>query len=158
MDSLSFWVPGVPLAKPAWNRSTSSRLARQRAAPWFKSVRRMAEHAVRSVPMATWPLFPPEQPLVLEVTYYMPRPKSHFRTGRRAGELKPTAFPWPVTKPDLTNLTKGLEDVLADWPRGQPALVYAGDQQIVDHVIRKRWANSDPGAEVRVMRVFEDPS
>jgi Holliday junction resolvase RusA-like endonuclease len=144
------------MAKPAWNRSRSSSKARRRASPWFKRVRAAALAEVLDGP---FPVFTVGQPLVLEVTYWLERPASHYRTGKFAGELKRAAPAFPTSKPDLTNLTKGLEDVLADWPHGSFALVYQGDQQIVDHVTRKRWATSDdrPGARVLVREVFEEP-
>ncbi len=152
-----FEVVGVvPMGKPAWNRSRSSHRARKRSDPWLRSVRHAAAREAAGGPT---PVFSADVPLVLEVTYWLPRPKSHFGTGRNAGVLKASAPAFPLAKPDLTNLTKGLEDVLADWPRGAKALVYPGDQQIVDHLTCKRFADGHPvGATVRIYPCLEEPT
>ncbi len=147
-----FRVEGLPKAKPAFNKSKSSSKARREALPWFRTVRRSALLEANTQAL---PVFEMGVPLVLEVTFWLKRPVSHFRTGKFAGMLKDSAPEFPTPKPDLTNLIKGLEDVLADWPKGSPALVYHGDQQIVDHVTRKRYADDcEPGAEVLVVTLL----
>ncbi len=149
-ELFSFEVDSIPKGKPAWNRSTGSYKARKRAEPWLWAVRQAALSEALRID------FEPLQgnvPLVLEVTYWLPRPKSHFGTGKNSGVLKKSAPEFPVAKPDLTNLTKGLEDVLADWPRGAKPCVYSGDQQIVDHLTCKRFADGrSPGATVKIYR------
>lgn len=94
------------------------------------------------------PFFRPGIPVVLTATYWLPRPASHFR---KDGQLRKTAPALPGVKPDLANLTKGLEDAL-------DGLAYRGDSQVVDHVTRKRWADGRPiGASVRLDRAFPEP-
>jgi Holliday junction resolvase RusA-like endonuclease len=46
----------------------------------------------------------------LSVVFYMPRPKSHFRTGKHSNKLKPTAPVWVTTKPDIDNCIKFVLD------------------------------------------------
>jgi Holliday junction resolvase RusA-like endonuclease len=81
-------------------------------------------------------------PLVLEATFYFPRPKGHFRTGRFAGELKPGVPLYPATRPDSTKLTRLLEDSLN-------GLVWKDDAQVVNQWVRKMYG--EPArCEVRV--------
>lgn len=87
-------------------------------------------------------------PLVLSTTFLMPRPKSHYRTGKHAGELKPNAPLWHIGKPDLTKLLRALEDALT-------GIVWHDDSQVVLHGLgspQKRYtlAGERPGALVRV--------
>ena len=60
-------------------------------------------------------------PLKIEVVFYLKKPKSVKRK-------------YPVVKPDLDNLEKGLYDALE-------GIVYVGDQQIVTHTTSKWYAN-----------------
>jgi Holliday junction resolvase RusA-like endonuclease len=79
-------------------------------------------------------------PLLLNVTFYRPRPKGHF-TGK--GALTRSAPKHPTTKPDLTKLIRPLEDAL----RG---VVFKDDAQICETQARKRYG--EPArVEVKVM-------
>lgn len=51
-------------------------------------------------------------PLKIIVAFYFPRPKSHYRTGKHAGELKDTAPTYCATKPDLDKLQRAIGDAL----------------------------------------------
>ncbi len=84
---------------------------------------------------------PFEGPLGLEVTFFRPRPVSHY--GRHG--LKPSAPKFPVVKPDTTKLLRPFEDALT-------GILWNDDAQIVDQVIRKRYCAQDaePRVEVRV--------
>ena len=48
----------------------------------------------------------------LNVTFYMPRPKKHYRTGKYARLLKKDSPFWHSTKPDIDNLVKFVMDAL----------------------------------------------
>lgn len=51
-------------------------------------------------------------PLRVNITFYFARPKSHFRTGSHAGELKPNAPHWHTKRPDRDNCEKLILDAL----------------------------------------------
>lgn len=51
-------------------------------------------------------------PLRVSMTFYRPRPKGHFGSGRNADKLKPNAPEHPTTKPDLTKYLRCAEDAL----------------------------------------------
>lgn len=62
------------------------------------------------------------------------RPKSHWRVGRRAGELKEWAVGLEhLVKPDLDNLIKAVKDAPGEWD-GRPALLWADDSQVTRYV------------------------
>jgi Holliday junction resolvase RusA-like endonuclease len=71
--------------------------------------------------------FKPKRPLegqiMLFATFYMPRPKKHFRTGKYANILKDGVPEYVTSTPDLSNLIKLYEDIL------QPSF-YLDDSQI----------------------------
>lgn len=81
-------------------------------------------------------------PLVLQVKFWMPRPKSHFR---KTGGLTKSAPMFPTGKPDVTKLMRSTEDALK-------GVCWRDDSQIIDQYGCKRYANSDKsaGAEITV--------
>ena len=93
--------------------------------------------AVLSVASAATP-FPPTLPLRISTTFWLPRPKGHFRAG---GAVKTGLALRPIGKPDRDNLDKAVLD----------ALVRSGlltdDAQVTDGRIRKRWATDRPGGQ-----------
>jgi Holliday junction resolvase RusA-like endonuclease len=51
-------------------------------------------------------------PLQISATFVFARPKSHFRTGKHAGELRPDAPKYHAQKPDADKLLRTLGDGL----------------------------------------------
>jgi Holliday junction resolvase RusA-like endonuclease len=82
--------------------------------------------------------------LIVECVFWMPRPKSHYGTGRNSQVLKPSAPTHHVVRPDLDKLFRCVGD----------ALVYAGvmhdDSQIVEGHKAKTWAGQTLKAGVHV--------
>ncbi len=64
-------------------------------------------------------------PLRINLLFGMPRPKSHFGTGRNAGKLKPSAPEYHTKKPDIDNLEKFVLDCLN-------GVVFKDDSQVVE--------------------------
>ena len=62
--------------------------------------------------------FKPKQPfagdITLHLTFYMPRPKSHYRTGKRSHVRKAKAPVFHSVKPDLDNLVKLISDCIGN--------------------------------------------
>ncbi len=69
------------------------------------------------------PRNPIKSPVTLFVTFYMPRPKKHYRTGKFKHLLKDDVPEYHTNTPDLSNLIKLYEDIL------QPSF-YLDDSQI----------------------------
>ncbi|MEW6505501.1 MAG: RusA family crossover junction endodeoxyribonuclease [Chloroflexota bacterium] len=85
-------------------------------------------------------------PVKVDVTCYLRRPKHHYRTGRRSGELKEGAPAVPVTTPDGDNYLKFALDCLNHcgvWP---------DDSYVSDVRVRKRYANypEEARTEIRI--------
>lgn len=95
----------------------------------------------------------PDGPVRLAVTFFLPRPKSHYGTRRGERYLKPSAPMWVAKKPDLDKLCRATCDALT------AAGVYRDDAQVVElHAAMKYpgGARLDrPGALLTVGRSFE---
>lgn len=90
-------------------------------------------------------------PLSVTLTFYLPRPKSHFRS---SGQLKPSA---PVYmhdgKPDADNLAKAVLDALTG------IRAWLDDDQVCELTIRKYWESDHNGPQTHppgcVIRIAE---
>lgn len=83
-------------------------------------------------------------PVVVWLVGFLPRPKSHFGTGRNASKLKPSAPAVPATKPDLDKLARLVGDSLTN------AGVLRDDAQIVTWHAHKRYASVAPFTRITV--------
>jgi Holliday junction resolvase RusA-like endonuclease len=74
--------------------------------PWREAVRAETQRAMKEHdgPLAG--------PLRLAVTFGLPRPRGHYRTGKYAGLLLDSAPSWPGGRPDLDKLLRALLDGL----------------------------------------------
>jgi Holliday junction resolvase RusA-like endonuclease len=86
----------------------------------------------------------PQTALGVTITFMMPRPKGHWRTGRNAHLLRDDVSAYPSTKPDGDKLLRATMDAMRD------AGVYVDDAQVVDYEVHKRWASERPGALIEV--------
>lgn len=88
---------------------------------------------------------PPEPhlgPVALIITFYMPRPKSHFRVN---GEIRPKCLDGRHTnRPDLDNMTKAVKDELENLG------YYRNDSQVYSTLVTKRWADRAGGMSLDI--------
>ena len=96
--------------------------------------------------------FAPHAPVAIVVTFLMPRPKAHWRTGRNAHLLRDDAPMLPTSKPDVDKLLRATCDALKD------AGVYVDDAQVVDAHPRKVWASDRPGALIEIISIMTTQS
>lgn len=88
---------------------------------------------------------PASGPVMVEIVFYLPRPKAHYGSGRNAGVLKDSAPAVPTTRPDSDKLARAVLDALT------MAAVYVDDSQVVELRAGKRFADSRaPGASITV--------
>lgn len=90
------------------------------------------------------------QPLSVALTFYMPRPKSHYRPN---GKLKP-ASPQIIhdKKPDADNLAKSVLDALTNIK------IWLDDDQVCELIIRKYWEvpqGAPPGCVIKIAEMRE---
>jgi len=108
----------------------------KRHRPWREQVTKQAAVAMAKQAKATTL----EGPLVVLMTFTLPKPKSAPKTRRT----------WPQKKPDASKLARAVEDSLTD------AGVWADDALVVDLIARKRYplegADSleQPGVVIRI--------
>lgn len=147
-DVIEFGVKGEPKGQPR-----PRAFARQFGKKWQARVYTpgTAEEWKSCIAEAVRPHLPPEPwtcPLRLSVTFYMPRPKSHYRSGKVERGLKPDAPVNHVGKPDLDNMLKAVKDAL-----GQVGL-WHDDCQVCEYgQVWKVYSVQHPGAWVKVERI-----
>jgi Holliday junction resolvase RusA-like endonuclease len=85
-------------------------------------------------------------PLCVGFVFFMPRPKGHFGTGKKAGVLKPGAPAWHTTKPDLLKLMRSTEDALT-------GIAWVDDSQtcVMDRPIKQY--GDQPGCLVTIRKL-----
>jgi len=92
-----------------------------------------------------------DEPLFMSLDFTMPRPRSHFGTGKNAAKLKPAAPVWHASKPDRSKLTRAVEDALT-------GVLWRDDTLVVAGPITKRYGEK-PGVSIRVcpISMFRGP-
>lgn len=82
------------------------------------------------------PKTPFNKPIKAELYFYETRPKSHYRTGKYANELKPTCPKYNVVRKDIDNFVKFVFDTLNKH-------VYVDDSQIFELVCGKYYSERE---------------
>lgn len=109
--------------------------------PWRQDVA-AAVGAAMDDPDTDWHV--PAGPVRVDITYYLARPKAHYRTGKYANQLKPTAPSLVDKKPDKDKLDRATHDALTS------AGAIRDDAQIVDGRTRKVYADAATGARITI--------
>jgi crossover junction endodeoxyribonuclease RusA len=128
-------IPGTPAPKGSLrcrrNPAHSLYEDNPKTKPWRAKVvdaaKRVTQHADA------------QQPIDIEITFTLERPRSHYRTGRNAHLLRDTAPPLPSTQGtgDTDKLERTILDALQD------AGVLVNDAQVTDVTARKRYVRLD---------------
>lgn len=138
-----FDVAGVPVAQGSktivraaersWMRDAND----ARLRPWRSAVAACAAESMDGLAVL-------HGPVRLHAEFRFPRPRSHFGSGRNAGQLRPSAPIHHKGAPDLDKLLRSIGDAIA-------GIVVVNDAQIVSVSAAK--AYGQPGATVRVEEV-----
>lgn len=130
---LEFFVAGLPKAQPRAKARAFGKFAQvynpKTADDWKMIVRTEAQKAWRE----SGNIQPWTGPLCVNLTFYFPRPKNHFRSN---GELKPNAPKWHTAKPDRDNSDKAILDTLTNLG------IWQDDKQVCDGRIRKLYTQT----------------
>jgi Holliday junction resolvase RusA-like endonuclease len=136
---IRFFVPGEPApggSKKAFRSASTGQIVVMddavRNAPWRSAVSLFAAQAYRGVPF--------DCPLSVTMTFFMTRPKSHYRTGKHAGELKPDAPTHHRSKPDCLKCARSAEDALT-------GVIWKDDSANVRLVLEKLYGDR-PGVTI----------
>jgi Holliday junction resolvase RusA-like endonuclease len=82
-------------------------------------------------------------PLLLSIVFVMPRPKGHYRTGKRSAELRPDAPHYHDKKPDCTKLLRSTEDAMT-------GIVWGDDSQVAVQNVSKYYEHEGLGVGARI--------
>lgn len=118
-------------------RAVDSSGARGRS--WRHDVQTAATDALDGRPLIAGPI-------ELHLAFRVGRPGGHLGTGRNAGHVRPSAPSYPVVRPDLTKLTRAVEDALT-------GVIWTDDAAVVTQIVTKRYAL--PGRPSRVEVVVQ---
>ncbi len=80
-------------------------------------------------------------PLIVCMSFYMPRPKGHYGAGKNADKLKASAPRWHVIRPDVLKLARGTEDALT-------GVIWGDDAQTVCLELHKNYSETMAGYAV----------
>jgi len=128
---IQFQVNGLPKGQPrtrAFSRDGRARVYDPGTAEAWKG----------AIALAAKPFLdtsPIEGPIRFVIGHIMPRPKAHFRTGKRSGELKPAAPRHHTKTPDTDNLAKAAMDALTHIG------LWRDDAQVVELVSTKQYGD-----------------
>jgi len=81
------------------------------------------------------------------MVFRLPRPKSHYGTGKNAGKLKDSAPQYHTQRPNIDNLEK----FVADYMTG---VAWVDDCQIVKCVTQKEWTDGPGETEIEIFEYF----
>jgi crossover junction endodeoxyribonuclease RusA len=140
VSAVTFTVAGIPAPQGSKTRTKwGMREDNPNTKPWRGAVASDATDAMNGRP-------PLDGPLELVAYFYFPRPKSHYRTGRHAGELKPGAPGYCTTKPDTDKLLRAIGDAVT-------GILVRDDSQFVHITARKLYGT--PRAVIAVAPATE---
>ena len=152
MNAISFFVPGVPQpggSKKGFavrTKTGGTRIAivedAKHNAPW----RAVVALAARDL----FPAGPLTGPVEVSFYFLMPRPASHYGTGRKAGDIKRSAPRWHAVKPDTTKLIRSTEDALK-------GIAWVDDSQVGHQSASKMYTNDRrPGCWITIGQLSPD--
>lgn len=143
-ETIHLWVYGKPAgsgSKTAYRTPKGKMIvtpASKYQKPWQEAVKwsfLQSEYA-KMIPLT--------EPLAVDITFILPRSKSHFGTGKNAGKLKISAPMYPATRPDIEKLARSTNDALT-------GLVWKDDSQIVSLILQKIYGDRS-GARIEIRK------
>lgn len=90
------------------------------------------------------PTIPWDKSVAVEMVFVLPHPKSHFRTGKHAGELRPDIPYMCARKPDIDNYVKLVLDAMN-------GVFFLDDAQVVKIEAQKRYDHLPERPRTEVM-------
>lgn len=115
--------------------------AGERVKTWRQDVRETALQVMEDV---GWETVPRHQGVRVDITFWFPRPKSHYGTGANVSRMKPSAPRHHLVKPDKDKLERAVLDALTS------AGVYVDDSQVVVGTTEKLWGGDLSGATITI--------
>lgn len=149
MTSLTINVVGTPVPQGSKVANRFGHGVRDANAtklkPWRAEVAACVTEVVADTGWATL-----DDPCEVVITFFHPRTKSHYGTGRNAGRLKPSAPAWKSTAPDIDKLTRAILDALTT------SQAIRDDARVARLVVEDRWADAATGARITISSLVDD--
>ena len=141
--SIHFFIPGTPV--PQGSKKWVGRMieSNTQLGPWRATITAYARQAMLAHKQAML-----DEPLYVSMTFYLRRPKVHYRTGKNSGLLKDNAPVFVQTTPDADKLIRAVNDGITD------AGLWKDDSQVVAIHAQKRYAEQ-PGVNVWIVKMSE---
>lgn len=112
-NEYSFFAQGVPKPQPR-PRAFARKMGNKFVARVYEAG--TAEAWKSDIAIAARRAYPERNPIVgpiyVSLAFTMPRPRGHYRTGKRSAEPRDDAPRWHFQKPDCDNLAKAVMDAL----------------------------------------------
>lgn len=145
LPALEFLVHGVPAPQGSKRHMGNGVMVEmsRKVKPWRADVRQAAEDVLEGNDY--WD--PTVRLVAVDLEFTLARPRSHFRTGAHAHELRPDAPRWVTTRPDLDKLQRSTLDALTS------AGVFPDDCVVAQLSARKLYpiaTGEHPGCRIRV--------
>jgi crossover junction endodeoxyribonuclease RusA len=146
MSGLTFEVRAVPAPQGSKRHVGNGIMVESSAKvkPWREAVRSEAVAAM----IHTGDKTAVTGPVEVVVTFFLRRPKAHYRTGKHAGELRVDAPVYCDKRPDLDKLGRSTGDALT------AAGIYGDDAQTAHLDIWKMYADPAPVGAVITVRAL----
>lgn len=152
MTQVQFFVQGLPVTQGSKNVYTNKKTGK----PILTESRHAELQRWRTLIALRWKQQQAAKltgAIAAQLDYYMPRPKSHFGTGRNAHKLKPSAPYYCAVKPDVDKLDRAVFDALTQ------AGAIEDDARIVIINAVKMYANkpAQQGVNITLAQVPDKP-
>jgi crossover junction endodeoxyribonuclease RusA len=146
---LTFEVPGLPQSQGSTSsflNPKTGKIVTTSANPNLKQWRAKAKVIAKAERRGARTI---EGAVAVHLTFRFPRPLSHYSTGRgTAGQLRPSAPKYMLTRPDIDKVTRACLDALT------AAGVYLDDNRVVELHVDKEYAHDVSGAVAKVGAYF----
>ncbi len=109
---IRFWVYGTPWPKGSMRAMLDRRTGRPFLIPDNDPRLRAWMRAVATTAKLHRPPTPLDCALEVTLTFFLERPKGHYGSGRNAGEVRPSAPPFPDKRLDVDKLVRSTLDAL----------------------------------------------
>ena len=119
-NKIELWVPIIPVAKARPRMGKHGVYTPQKTVSFEQSIRFAFIQSKQKIL--------PEMPTLVAIEFYLPRPKKH-------------KFYFPISRPDVDNLLKGVIDALNGF-------AWKDDNQITTLIGKKNYAEKDPGVHL----------
>lgn len=130
-SGIVFTVYGQPVAQGSKKviRGHLIEMADARLRSWRQDVAAQAHQQMETRPWTGG--------IDVALTFWLPRPKNHYGTGKNAERLKASSPSFPAVHPDIDKLTRSVLDALT-------GICFEDDRQVVGLVVTKRYADGQP--------------